>query len=158
MNPAASISTGSPRKNFPVRANFKVCFTERNKRMGTTITHMVPGSPAKLSNVKGWKRNMAGITGNRLFIPLQSFFRIPFTDARTSPASMNAKVVFRKALDWKAAVRTVFPKMLPLPRNSRKTVNRIHSPQTKADSRRSSPYSPSVFPESACFPQIRGKQ
>ena len=28
-----------------------------------------------------------------------------------------------------------------------------HSPQTKADSRRSSPYSLSVFPESACFPQ-----
>ena len=119
------------------------------------MIHKVPGRPPKLSTVKGWNRIKAGIAGNRLFIPLQSFFRIPFVNASTRPAARKAKIVCWKAFDWKDAVRSVFPKILPVPMNSRKMASRIHSPQAMADSHRSSPYSASVFPERACLAHRR---
>ena len=98
---------------------------------------------------------MAGRAGNRLFSPLQSFFKIPFTAAVTRPAVIKAKAGPRSALDWKDAVNTVFPKIFPLPRNSRHMENRIHNPHAMADSKSSSPYSPSVLPKRACLAQRR---
>src|SRR5699024_6951196 len=82
----------------------------------------------------------------RLFMVLHSFFRMPLVNARTRPAARKAKVTSKKALDWNPAVKRVFPKMAPLPANSRKIASRIQNPQAMADSRKSSPYWAPISP------------
>ena len=79
------------------------------------MIHKAPGRPPKLSTVKGWNRIKAGIAGNRLFHSFAVLFRIPFVNASTRPAARKAKIVCWKAFDWKDAVRSVFPKILPVP-------------------------------------------
>lgn len=69
MNPMDSISTGSPLYALPVRANFRVTFTDQKRITGTAMVQICPKTAPKLSMAKGLIKIARGSTRSRLCVP-----------------------------------------------------------------------------------------
>ena len=86
-----SISTGRPRKAFPVLANFSVFCTDQNNTTGTAAVQIRPATCPKLSMSKGRIKRASGMTSQRVLVSVWFFFSTLFAQAREIPAVRNPK-------------------------------------------------------------------